>query len=142
MPTPLVAVLAALSVVVFYFALIWVLSRLTGWATLAREYTVDKEPEGDRRSWEGIRLRRFGYYNSCVVMVLSPGGLYLRVFRPFAFGHRPLLIPWERIHHVKDGKIVGQAATFLEIEARDARVALVLDRAAWEAGEAHRKPRS
>lgn len=139
MPSALVPVLVLLGVVGFYVGLIWLLSRAFGWSALARHYATDREPEGDRRSWEGIRLGRIGFYNGCVVIVSAAAGLYLRVFRPFAFGHRPLLIPWDRLHHLRDGKILGQDATFLEVEAGDRRIPLLVDPAVWKAGERFRR---
>jgi hypothetical protein len=136
--TPL---LVLLGVAGFYLGLMWLLSRAFGWSTLARHYATDREPPGDRRSWEGIRLGRIGFYNGCLVIVSSDQGLYLRVFRPFAFGHRPLLIPWDRIHHLREGRILGQDATFLEVEAGEDRVALLLDPPTWRAGERYREGR-
>mgnify|MGYP001611718182 CR=1 FL=1 len=139
MPPAVIAVLVVAGVVAWTVFLVFVLSRLTGWATLARHYATDAEPAGERLTWEGARLKSWGFYNSCLVVILSERGLYLATFRPFRIGHRPLLIPWSNVHHVRDGTILGQEGSFLEVDAGSRRIALLLDRDTWHKGARFRE---
>ena len=45
-------------------------------------------------------------YGSCLTVVVSPVGLYLRVLPLFRVGHPPLLIPWADLHGLREKKFL------------------------------------
>jgi hypothetical protein len=90
---------------VFFFA-VWVLScqlisRASGWHSLARRFSQQSEPYGETRSagpwFYGVYARYWIHYNSVVRITASDSALYLSMLFPFRAGHPPLCIPWQEI---------------------------------------------
>jgi hypothetical protein len=134
-----IALAVFLGIVVFYWVLMSVLAFATGWKKLAKSYGTDAAPpRGERSTWESIRLRAFGNYNACLVMVFSSMGLYLVPFLPFRAGHRALLIPWSRIRHVKDERVMGTECTRLEVATDGKPIRMLMAKKTWDLGERYR----
>lgn len=87
-----------------WLALLWLVSRISGWSELAAKYAVNERDleEREQIDWHGWQ---FGYfhgwcgYKGCLWVGLAPEGLYLKTGPDiiFRFCHPPLCIPWEKI---------------------------------------------
>jgi hypothetical protein len=83
----------------------FVLSRASGWALLAKRFRVDGDFMGNIWNWQSGRLRSWCNYNNCLKVGADGQYLYLGVMKPFGFFHAPLLIPWSEIE-VQTGKMI------------------------------------
>lgn len=88
------------------FPLLWIaacflLSRVSGWASLATYYATDTKPEGERYGSQsmGLGFSRFSMvsYSAVVNSYVSETHLYLVPKLLFRVGHRPLNIPLKDI---------------------------------------------
>ena len=84
------------------FAGLWVafsvlLSRIGGWATLARQYGCSGEFAGDRWRFQSGQMRYLVGYNNCLTVGANREGLYISLVVPFLLGHPALFIPWREI---------------------------------------------
>jgi hypothetical protein len=92
----------ALFVIVPLWLALWVvmafvLSKVSGWATLAAYYGTDKDFHGPTWRFQSGRLRLGVHYGLCLTIGANSEGLYLSILRPFRVGHPPLLVPWREI---------------------------------------------
>src|SRR5688572_3377228 len=77
-------------------AVVFLLSRMSGWSTLARTY-------GAREPFAGTLQRRCSGtlgivgYNKCLALGANELGLHISVPRIFAIGHPALFVPWSEI---------------------------------------------
>ena len=85
----------------FWGAICLSLAQIGGWAALARTYATDAMPAGRTHTWCSARFGLFASYNSCLTFAFSPAGLYVRPMFLLRIGHKPLLIPWPAITHIK-----------------------------------------
>lgn len=77
----------------FWISIMYLLSLLSGWRTLAKRYSAQDEFGG--RTWRFKSIRTgFVSYSCCVNFTASDRGLGISVLFPFRFGHPKLLIPW------------------------------------------------
>ncbi|MFY1831910.1 hypothetical protein ACN47A_38700 [Myxococcus fulvus] len=82
---------------VWFTFVMWVLSWVSGWRGLARNFGTDA---GDRpESMQWLRSAQLGWtsYNYCLWMGGDERGLYLRPVLPLRLSHSPLRIPWSEI---------------------------------------------
>lgn len=100
---PQVLFLAPLLVVFLPLVIFFLISRLGGWALLARRFRTDEPFYGESWSWQSGQFRGWCNYNRCLTVGVSPEALYLSVLLPFRLFHPPLLIPWREIE-VETGK--------------------------------------
>ena len=82
----------------FFFAGMWtgvsyLLSRLSGWSSLAERYRTGGAPDGERLAWTSGQIGGVSF-RSCLNLTLAPGGLFLVPLLPFRLFMPPLLIPW------------------------------------------------
>ena len=93
--------LFAVFFVIFWCAISLLLSRLSGWASLAAFYACSKKPEGNKFYAQSINLgfKKFPSvsYGNCVTMHLSSDTLFVKVMPIFRLGHRTLCIPMKDI---------------------------------------------
>ena len=83
----------------------WVISKVGGWAKLARRFPADFIPNGGVLKGESLQLNRFCNYNMVVRMTVHERGLHLAMFPLFVF-HKPILIPWNQILHPTPTKLL------------------------------------
>ena len=81
-----------------FFAGLWVgisflMSRLSGWSSLARRYRAAAPPEGERLTWASGQIGSVSF-RSCLNLTLAPSGLFLVPMLPFRLFMPPLLVPW------------------------------------------------
>lgn len=74
----------------------WINSRMTGWSRLANRFPASEIPRGRRHSL----LARVGYLgrDMALTFVEEEEGIYLAMTPVFAFGHRPIFLPWKEFH--------------------------------------------
>ena len=93
-----------LALALFGFTLFWcfisfLLSRLSGWATLAAVY-----PAGElltpnvRYRWQSALMNANTKYNAALTIVADGRAVHFAMFPLFKVGHAPLSVPWEDIH--------------------------------------------
>ena len=80
-----------------WIALSILIAKLSGWASLARDYRDDAPLDGDRFHFQSAGMRFGTNYSGCLTVGVNRKGLYLAVWLLFRFGHPPLLIPWRDI---------------------------------------------
>lgn len=74
-----------------------VISRVSGWASLADIYHHADHFNGYRWRFQSAGMRWMMSYNNCLTIGSNERGLYLSIFLIFRFGHPPLFIPWNDI---------------------------------------------
>ncbi len=84
-------------VVVYWLALVYLISLLTGWRKLARLHPADRRPSGHDVRGCGMKCGWGMHYSGCLNVTFSPGGIYLAPMWLFRLGHQPLLIPWDKV---------------------------------------------
>ena len=84
----------------FWIAIVYLISVMSGWQALASKYATQAEPPSQLKTMAGgmVGLSR---YNGTLNVGLSDQGVYLSVIFLFKPGHKPLLIPWSEISEVK-----------------------------------------
>jgi hypothetical protein len=90
----------ALFFIVFWCALGFLISLMTGWLSLGRRFRRQSEPYGESKSagpfFYIVSMGWFGYSNT-VQLTAASDALYASVLFPFRGGHPPLRMPWEEI---------------------------------------------
>jgi len=100
-----------------FFVVLWlfvcfILSRVGGWAKLARVYRYDETFNGERWRFRSCRMNGYTNYNNCLTFGANSAGLYMKILPPFRFHHPPLLIPWSDIG---EEKVQGIIFAYLEL---------------------------
>jgi hypothetical protein len=92
-----------------FFVVMWVgvlalISVLSGWGTLARQYPMPPNagasPAAGTFSLVSAFLNR-SRYSGCLKVTVGPEGLGLSVLGLFRMNHPPLLIPWNAIEDLR-----------------------------------------
>lgn len=96
MPVEAIIPLTVFGFAIWWVFLIWAISWLTGWRTLARHYHHAGPFHGTTHRFQHISLG-WSDYGGCVTVGSNADGLYLAVMLPFRPGHRPLFIPWSDV---------------------------------------------
>lgn len=87
-----------------FFVISYLISRMSGWALLARRFRASEPFQGESWGWQSGRFRGWCGYNNCLRVGASEEGLFLAVALPFRLFHPSLMIPWQEIE-VGKGKI-------------------------------------
>ncbi|CAN0499304.1 unnamed protein product, partial [Discosporangium mesarthrocarpum] len=92
-------VIGAFAVVfpLFWMGVVYLISRVGGWAELAKRFGSDAPEKGELFTWCSARLRVLCSYSNCLRVSLSDTGIHIRTLIFFKFGHRPLFIPWAAV---------------------------------------------
>ncbi len=83
-----------------WVAISLLISRISGWATVARYYRSLEPFQGERLRVQSAALRWKTGYNNCLTVGTNDFGLYLSVFFILRVGHPNLFIPWADISAV------------------------------------------
>jgi hypothetical protein len=91
-----------------------ILSRVSGWASLAERYAASERPTG--RPFRG-QVSSIGPINENGVtsLIVTPQGLYLYTNPLFGFGRKPLSIPWRAVTYVSERKVLWWRAYKLDL---------------------------
>lgn len=94
-----------------WVAVMFVLSRLSGWNALARRYEAPQPFSGEVVRRCSGTLGWVGYNNS-LVLGANEQGLYVAVPRIFAIGHPALLVPWSEIRAARERVLWADTVAF------------------------------
>ncbi len=90
------AVLFPLLFVSLWVIVLLVVSRMSGWNSLAERFRYDSWFDGEVWKWQSGRMR-WCNYNGCMKLGANSTGLYLGLIPPFRFFSPTLLVPWEEV---------------------------------------------
>ena len=99
----------------FWCAIVFLISRVSGWALLARRFHLQFAFTGPTWRWQSARMRWLANYNNCLTVGSDPSGLCLSTFFLFRAGHAPLLIPWPEISIYRRRKVLFAAYVELRL---------------------------
>ncbi len=105
----------------FWSAIVVLISRLSGWADLARQYPADGPVAGEVFRWCSARIRFLSSYSNCLTVTVSPDGIHIQPVILFRMGHAPLLLPWDAITALDRNSSWLIASARLQITDKDAR---------------------
>jgi hypothetical protein len=106
--------------------LIYLLSRTSGWQTLARRYPLRGQfPEPKVRLGYGV-FRGWIGYNGGIIVASDGAGLYLRAMPiVLSFCHDPICIPWSEVTRIEpDNGILSDGYRIITVQAPEVRFAL------------------
>lgn len=87
-----------LAFIAFWWFVVSLISRVSGWSRLAECYPADDFFDGEKRGFQSMRIGRgkiqSANYGGCVMVGVTPSALRLSMFFPFRPGHAPLSIPF------------------------------------------------
>jgi hypothetical protein len=81
------------------FAVLSLISVLSGWRSLASRFSLQGEFPQERWKNKSAQMKAMLQYNNCVTIGANTAGLYLCVPRPMAWTNPPLFIPWNEISY-------------------------------------------
>jgi len=113
-------------------AIMFLISRLGGWAALAKVCPAKRRPRGPEFRGLSLQIRPATSYGGCITAIFSPDGLYLVPLVIFRFGHRPLLIPWEQVGASVERKLLWVRFVYLPLTVRGRSARLRLSRKAQD----------
>jgi hypothetical protein len=86
---------------VFWCAICFLISFMTGWYPLALRFRKQSEPYGEMRSagpfFYTVYMRFWSHHSSVIRLTAASDALYLSVLMMLRIGHPPLRIPWDEI---------------------------------------------
>ncbi|MDX1958068.1 MAG: hypothetical protein SFU98_05815 [Leptospiraceae bacterium] len=108
-----------IGLVVIYFSLvliIYLIGFISKWHKIAEEYPSKRLDEPNIH----FGSVQFGWvgYNNCVRIGFLDDGLYLALPFPIHFSSQPILIPYQKLVHIKSGSEIFGMIKFEEIEVR------------------------
>jgi hypothetical protein len=119
----LMVLLAAAAFVIvfslFWAAIVWLISRLSGWARLARQYPAVGPVAGDVFHWCSARFGLLSSHRSCLTVTVSPRGVHMQPVIFFQMGHNPIFIPWTAVLQFERDKIWLISCVRLRIKNTD-----------------------
>jgi hypothetical protein len=93
------AILALLGFALFWCVISFVLSRVSGWATLARAYpAADVLTPNARWRWQSVHMNGNTKYSGAVTIVADAHGVHFSMFPVLRAGHARFSVPWPDLH--------------------------------------------
>ena len=83
--------------IVSWFALMYLISHISGWSHLARYYRDVSPYEGRRFRFQSASMRWMMGYNNCLTFGPSREGLHISIVFPMRIAHPNLMVPWSEI---------------------------------------------
>lgn len=75
----------------------YIFSFISGWASLAKEFSATEKPTGNKHRFHTLTLRGAGYPG--ITYCLTDSGLYIAMPLFLKLFHPPLLIPWDQFYN-------------------------------------------
>lgn len=98
---------------------VWLIARIGGWHALAWDFRAAGRPREGAFSYVNTgSVGWLGHYRGCLIVGVTPAGLYLAVWPMFRPGHPPLLIPWTAVRRAESQKVFWSQSLLLAIAAR------------------------
>lgn len=101
--------------ILFWCLIVYLISRLGGWASLAEDFAAQNPPSGETFSWTSGKVSFFSNYSNSLVATVSKAGLHVAPWALFRIGHQPIFIPWHRMRGIIQSKIFFQSYTHLSM---------------------------
>ncbi len=80
----------------FWCLIAFVLSRLSGWSSLANAYPAGEILSPSLRwSWQSAHMNLNTNYNAALTVVADPQAVHFSMFRLLRIGHEPFSVPWQ-----------------------------------------------
>lgn len=108
MPNPLLFLLFPIGFVGIWCLVLGIISRVSGWSTLAQHYRFSGKFEGQLKRFQSAKIK-FAGFNNCLNIGISDDGFYLAPMVLFRIFHPPLLIPWGDIQTKRVKKFLVNA---------------------------------
>jgi hypothetical protein len=80
-----------------WLLVMFVLSRASGWSSLANSYPSNEPFSGTVEHWQSAQMRATSHYNGCLNFGANAHGLYLVPMLLFRSFHPALSIPWSEV---------------------------------------------
>ena len=90
--------------IAMFVVISFVISKM-GWSRLAEEFKTDNKFDGKRVGLISATINSCNYKN-IIVLKYNQYGIFLKTVFPFNLFHPPILIPWNEIKEVRDGKLL------------------------------------
>ncbi|MFA6427715.1 MAG: hypothetical protein WCW16_04730 [Candidatus Magasanikbacteria bacterium] len=90
--------LYVVGLVVFWYAIIFLISKLSGWNAIAEYFpssSIGQTPISSKK-FQSIKIG-MSNYSGVVYFHIFPEGLNMKVITLFKPGHNPILIPWREL---------------------------------------------
>ena len=87
----------------FWSAIIFLISRIGGWGSMAEAYPSREPHAAQCFSLQSAILRLASNYNGVLKICADDQGLYFSVMFLFRPGHSPFFVPWGEISGTKKG---------------------------------------
>ncbi|MEP1208464.1 MAG: hypothetical protein ABJM29_10755 [Rhizobiaceae bacterium] len=115
----LIAVGFCVGFAALWSGIVFLISRMSGWARLAEEYPATGRIQGSTYRYSSARLRFLTNYSNCLTVIVSSNGLYLEPMWAFRIGHSAMLIPRDAVLHYHKGAFPIFRSMRLKIKRRD-----------------------
>jgi hypothetical protein len=107
-----------------WWAVVSLLSQLSGWRRLGREYAAQTQPQGQAFRWQTGKVGMVPYRNSLDVTV-APDGIFISVWLLLRFAHKTLYIPWKEIGVPIESRVLGRSVARFQV-GREPKVTIEL----------------
>lgn len=119
----------------FWYAIVFLISRMGAWAALAQHYSTSNSLPEPKRSWRTMSFRksfiRMANYGNVVTYRVDQDALYLSIMFMFRPGHPALRIPFADIEMKKDVGYFGRQAHVTIAREPDWRVIMQMSDIHW-----------
>ena len=102
-----------LAFALFWAFVVWLISRLSGWGTLAEQYPERRPWDATCWRMQSARFRGSSNYNGVLKVCADMEGIHVSTIFPFNVGHRPFSVPWYEIEGREQQRFL-----FREVELR------------------------
>ncbi len=116
---------AVLLFIIFWGAVLFLLSMAGGWRRLDRSFRSAATPRGDFFRWMSGQMGIVNY-RSVLNVAVSGDGIFLSVMKLFSPFHPGLFIPWDAILSMKQRSVFLKNYVEMEITDGDKKVRLAL----------------
>jgi hypothetical protein len=108
------------------FALLWIgfltlLGKATGWAQLYTQLGSHDSPQiigGQKKVYRFVSgYVNKSHYKNFLKVITTPYSLSIIAYFPYSFGHKTLIIPWEKINFIKEEKTIFYNTAILKLKA-------------------------
>jgi len=104
----------------FWMAIVFLISRIGGWAGLAKLYAAEMPARGDAYAMCTARLNVMGNYRNSLNLTVSSSGIHMQPLYIFSAGHEPLFIPWSAVTELEKHKRMLFTTARLRVKSDDA----------------------
>lgn len=104
----------------FWMAIVFLISRIGGWAGLAKLYAAEMPARGDAFAMCTARLNGVGNYRNSLNVTVSASGIHMQPLYIFSAGHEPLFIPWRAVTELEKRKRMFFTTARLHVKSDDA----------------------